>query len=752
MNLKPLFLRSTWHKWLSPAQGRGLYHHVNRILAKPISASIVLVLVLISGLFTYGAIAGEPKPKTIILLLQIDLILLLFLGIIVARQIILLWIRRRENSIGARLQTKIVLLFSFLVFVPTGLVATFSILFFDLGIQSWFSNQVKTSIEESQEVARAYVNEHRQNIRADALAMANDINRMAPKIRRNPALLTSLIQQLASDRSLPEAIIFNEQGVIGRSNLSFALEFDKVAVDDLRRARMGEIVVIADRYEDRVRALMRLEGFVDNIYLYVGRIVDPAVLNHLKRTESAAKKYFELEGHSSAIQITFSLIFIVVSLLLLLGAVWLGLTFANKLLAPVVDLIGAADELRQGHYGVRVEETQRNDELDTLSRAFNRMAKDLEQNRTDLLRINTQLDQRRRFSEAVLAGVSAGVIGLDKSGRIELPNRRALTVLHKDSADILGKKLDQVLPELKQIFSACLQDPTRLYEAEINVDLEGQQRTLLVRLVTEIDQTKSSPQVQGYVVTFDDITDLVIAQNKAAWTDVARRVAHEIKNPLTPIQLSAEQLKRKFQRYVPKDQTSFATYIDTIVRQVGDIGRLVDEFSTFARMPVPVLEDCNIVPLLKEQVNLAQSAYPQVQFDLEIPDQPAHILCDRQLINQALTNLTLNAVQAIDQRLQQSADQQPGKIRFSLHKTAKTIALSVSDNGIGLPKEVPLQDLTNPYVTTKDQGTGLGLAIVRRIMEDHGGNLRLEAREEGDGCIAQLVFPLKDMISVAAKS
>jgi two-component system nitrogen regulation sensor histidine kinase NtrY len=701
-------------------------------------AFVLAISAIVSGLITYIALTGSsplgPDPKTVFLLLNIDLVLLLALGAIVARKIVAMWGERRRGIAGARLQTRMVVMFSLVAVTPAIIVTLFSTLFFNFGIQAWFSERVRTALSESLAVTQAYLDEHQQNIRADILAIADDLDREWPLLLNNPGLMNQFLATQAAVRGVPEAVLFDRFGrVMASSGFTFSLQLEDLPEWAMERARSGELAILTNDTGDRVRALTMIDPIAE-VFLYVGRFVDPMVLNHVERTESAVNAYQQLEGQYSGLQITFALIFGIVALLLLMTSVWAGLVFASRLSKPISGLITAAEKVREGDLSVRVSEGPEGDEFGTLGYAFNRMTERLLSQQRDLMAANEQLDDRRRFTEAVLSGVSAGVIGLDESGRIDLPNRSACELLSTDVASLLHKPISAAVPEMSQLFAAAQKTPTRLVQAQIQIERGERRRTLLVRIGAE----REGGHVRGYVATFDDISELLAAQRKAAWADIARRIAHEIRNPLTPIQLSAERLKRKYREEILSDPDVFETCTDTIIRQVGDIGRMVDEFSSFAKMPAPVMRDENLSELVRQQVFLQRNAHPGVHFDYETPKEPVILHCDGRQVSQALTNLLQNAAEALSEGGTKK-DQEP-KIDVRLESGPTSVSVVVEDNGRGLPRELKDQ-LTEPYVTTREKGTGLGLAIVKKIMEDHGGDLVLENRRRG-GARVRITFDI----------
>ena len=715
-------------------------------------AIALLVAAVTAGIATFAAMTGRLPAAVdtwvILLLLNLDLVLLLGLGALIARRLVVLRIATKRGLAGARLHARLSALFSLVAVMPTIIVASFAVIFFDFGLQGWFSQRVSTAVKESLAVAQAYLEEHRRTISADALAMAQDLNRQGSLAVYNPQRFNQFVATQLALRSLTEAVVFDRAGrVIARAGYSLLLDFDPQIPDwAMKRAREGEVVILTVPSDDRVRALLRLDSFNDT-YLFVGRLVDPRVLAHMDRTRGAVQLYEELEGKRSGLQITFALLFVVVALLLLLTAIWVGLAFANYLTKPIGNLISAAERVRTGDLTARVDADEGHDEIGPLSRAFNRMTGELEYQQEELLEANRKLDDRRRFIEAVLSGVTAGVIGLDRDGRIELTNRFAVDLLSSSSDDLLGQRLVSILPELGELLRSAPRRFGRVSEAQMSLTRpDGTTRSLVVRVAAEIE----AGGVSGFVVTLDDITDLLSAQRKAAWADIARRIAHEIKNPLTPIQLSAERIRRKYADEIQSDPDTFRICTDTIVRHVGDIGRMVDEFSSFARMPAPEFKDANLTEVVEQAVFLQRNAHPEITFEQAMPDHPVVARCDPRQITQALTNLLQNAVDAIEGReVEAGAALTPGRVAIRLIDDPETRAIEVTDNGRGLPA-AERHRLTEPYVTTRERGTGLGLAIVRKIMEDHHGDLRLEDHP-GGGARVTLTLPLSDDLAAPSK-
>jgi two-component system nitrogen regulation sensor histidine kinase NtrY len=708
---------------------------------------LILALIIASvacGIATYAAMTRSPffgnDPTTVLILSLLDLGFLALLGAVVAQRILSIWSRRQRNQVGSRLHVRMVSVFALLAVAPALLVAMFAAVFFYFGVEAWFSQHVRTSLNESLEVAQAYLEEHKQVLRADALAMANDLNRDAVELSQNRVRFAQAVSTQAYIRKLTEVIVFDGSGrILARSGLSFALSLEPITPDMIEHARKGDVALLVNESDDRVRALVRLDNFVDT-YLFVGRPVEPVVLSHMATTQQAVKEYKQLEGKRFGLQLTISLIFVAVALLLLLTAVWFGLNFATRLVRPISDLIGATNRVRDGDLSARVPvaRVEGDDELDHLGRAFNRMTSQLEAQRSDLVEANYQLDFRRRFTEAVLSGVSAGVIGLDPAGRITVMNDPASAFFAVEITEIVyGHPLAEIAPEIQAVVAA-IPAGIRLTEEQVEIRRVGQPtRTLQVRVSSEL----KGAEVHGYVVTFDDVSELVSAQRKAAWADVARRIAHEIKNPLTPIQLSAERLRRKYAKEIQTDPEAFLTCTDTIVRHVEDIGRMVDEFSAFARMPVPTMKEHDLIEICRQMVFLQGTGRADIRYVQELPPETFLAECDGRQIAQALTNLLKNAVEAIDARTLPigGGSLLQGEVIVRLSVTDEQVHLDVEDNGKGLPIE-ERHSLTEPYVTTRNKGTGLGLAIVKKIMEDHHGELALADRPKG-GAMVSLIWP-----------
>jgi two-component system, NtrC family, nitrogen regulation sensor histidine kinase NtrY len=696
-------------------------------------AFLLAATAIVSGTATFSIMTGSTtfgsEPKTIISLLYFDAVIILMLGVLVARRLAKLWIERRRGHAGSGLHARLVMLFSLVSVIPTILVTVFAGFFLFHGLQNWFGDKVKTAVNASQVVAKSYLAEHRENIISDALAIANDLNRNASRASLNQDNMTQFLTAMSQLRGLSEVAVVDGSGrFMARSAMSVSIGFVKIQPQSIEDANKKGFVRLETDEIDRVRVLVKLNRFIDT-YLLVGRSIDPKVTEYIERTKGAVSEYQNIEKSLDEFQVYLVAVFIFAALLLLMVSVWFGLTIATQLASPIIKLISASERVSKGDLSVRVDSMSSSDELGTLIRTFNRMTSQLEQQREGLMSANQQLDERRRFTQAVLSGVSAGVIGLDAEGRINLPNRSASELLSVDLTQHELEKLEIIVPEMAELITNAMNRPDRLQQAEIKLIRNGAPTTLLVRIAGE----KTKEDVIEYVVTFDDVTELLSAQRKAAWADVARRIAHEIKNPLTPIQLSAERLKRKYLKEITSDPETFKICTETIVRQVEDIGRMVDEFSSFARMPQPKFKPENLSDICRHAVFLEKNRVSDISYDTELLNEDIYIRCDSHQLGQVLTNILKNAAESIlEHKNETGQNSEPGTIKLCLAtETAAeghNITITIEDNGRGLPTE-GRDRLTEPYVTTRKKGTGLGLAIVKKIMEDHDGDLILEDRD-----------------------
>jgi two-component system nitrogen regulation sensor histidine kinase NtrY len=746
-----------------PSYSSKLTAWLRHISERSISTKVSLLLALaavVSGLATYAAFNESPpfgdSPNTVIWLLNLDLLILLALFALVARRIAKIWTSKRQGLAGSSLQAQLVMIFAVMAGIPALVMTLFSAFFFHYGVQTWFSDRVSTAVLNAQAVAEAYVEENQKSIRGDLLLLMQDITKNAEYIVDDKGAFVAFLQDQSFNRNFSEIVVFDgTRRVIGSAGFTFSLAFENLIADlpeqVLNQAREGELVIMTSGTDDRVRALLQLNNIQDT-FIFVGRMVDPTVIDHLEQTRTASAQYEFLQGQYSGLQITVTLIFIVVALFLLLAAVSAGIGLARKMVAPIGTLVSTADRVRAGDLTARVPTIEKFEEFEFLAQSFNRMTSQLQDQRDELVLANRQMDERRRFTEAVLAGVSSGILGVSNEGVIRIANISAHDLLEEEEGSLQGQKITDILPECADLLNDAHNRPNKIVQMEIPfTKSNGSTRTFLARGAVE----RIGDQDKGAVITFDDITELQSAQRKAAWADVARRIAHEIKNPLTPIQLSAERLKRKYLKEIKTDPDIFSQCTDTIVKHVDDIGRMVSEFSSFARMPEPVLKDENIVRQILETLTLQKQAHPKIAFSyagLEEENNKVIVSCDVRQLRQALTNLTVNAIDSIDAKTKDDPT-----LKGRLHYTFAILddeqcILSLSDNGKGFPEGEKVEKLTEPYVTHKEKGTGLGLAIVQKIMEDHHGKLILgvptwlqnvKGFEDLGGAVVSLLLPLK---------
>jgi two-component system, NtrC family, nitrogen regulation sensor histidine kinase NtrY len=691
---------------------------------------IIMVLSLCSGLVTYLVLTGLtpiiPTQRVVVVLLLINLLLVLAMLGIIAWQVTGLWIARRRHEAGAQLHVRIVSLFSVIAVAPAILLAVFASVSLDRGLDHWFSSRTKSIIQNSIDVATAYLQEHGQVIRADTVGMAKDIDEAVELVRAQPQGFGNFLNAQAGIRALPAAYLIDHSGKILATAASVPeLPYRAPPNEAMELAKKGQVIVIAPGQTSMVGAIKSLDNF-DDTYLYVIRPVNARVLQQLRATRANVAEYQLLEQRRAGVQVAFGLMYVAIALTLLLSAIWIGMWFANRLVAPIGQLMGAAEEISQGNLGVEVSVNPADGDLAVLGSTFNTMTTELKTQRDELVGANATLDERNRFMEAVLSGVTAGVVGVDADGTVNLVNRSAQELLGLKEEKLIGKKLADVVPEFGQHLKRAQKQGKRLATDQVTLRRAGSERNFAVRVTSEGDG-------QGYVVTFDDITELVIAQRSTAWADVARRIAHEIKNPLTPIQLSAERIRRKYGDSITKDREIFEQCTDTIIRQVSDIGRMVDEFSAFARMPKPVMEMHDVREIVREAVFLFQVSRPDIEFELDLPKEKVMTMSDQRLLTQAVTNLVKNASEGIDTAVEAAPERAgTGQITAKVRTKGDRVHITIIDNGCGLPKE-NRDRLVEPYMTTRVKGTGLGLAIVQRITEQHGGKLQLADAPKRDG-------------------
>jgi len=705
-----------------------------RSLVARLLAPTVVVLALASALAAFLILMGltriVPTEEVVRRVLAGCGVAGLILLAVIGHEVWGIYRARTRGRAAASLLIRIVGLFTVIAVVPTLVVAVVASLTLDRSLDRYFSSRTQNIVATAGSVAQTYVREHALSIRGDVLAMANDLSRLKPVFDTDIERFRQIFTAQAALRNVPGAqIIRRDRTPVERGNLRTDREYLVPANIAINDATAEQPIIYLPPEADFVGAVVPLANFQD-LFLYVARPIDPRVIGYLQVTHDTLMDYRALEERRFNVQLAFALMYALIALIVLLSAVWLAITFAKWLVAPIRRLMWAADRVAAGNLDVQVPVYKAEGDLATLGATFNNMTSELKTQRNDLVNASEQIDSRRRFTEAVLAGVGAGVIGLDADERVTILNRSAERLLGLSEAEALGHKLVEVVPETAALMSEAEGAGQRIVQGNITLQREGRERVFAMRVTTEQSQEAD----HGWVVTLDDITALITAQRTSAWADVARRIAHEIKNPLTPIQLSAERLKRKYGRHITQDREVFDQCTDTIIRQVGDIGRMVDEFSSFARMPKPVVDAQDLAETIRQAVFLMRVGHPAVTFETELPSSlPARY--DRRLVSQALTNILKNAAEAIDGVPE--AERGTPRIKVKAAREGEDLVIDVIDNGMGLPQE-KRNRLLEPYVTTREKGTGLGLAIVGKIMEEHGGGIELNDSPEGRGAWIRL--------------
>ena len=678
-------------------------------------------LLVIATFLALGPFAMGASSPLLRLILLGDLVYILFVASLVISRLASLVSARRQHSAGSRLHLRLSGVFGIVALVPTVLVAVFAVLTVNIGLEGWFSDRVRSVVGTSLSAAEAYERQSRQDLIQDAEALAAYLNvaKQSTFFLQDDQVRPLLTQgQAAVQRGLKEAFLVDGSGKLRtRGERSYLFDFEDIPPEVLAASRSGT-QVIPDWENNEFRAVVHLDAFADR-YLYVSRVVDGQLLSLLDDTQETVRLYNQLESERGKVLFNFGLIYLGFALILILAAVWLGLWFAERLSRPVGRLAGAAQRVGAGDLDVQVTEEEGDDEIALMGRLFNQMTRQLKVQRDALVESHRQTERRRRLFDSVLSNVTAGVIGLDPEGRIDFVNRAAERLLDLSLQTHDGLLSDRV-PEFSALFQRLMETSANAVQEELRLTRRGKLESLLVRMSVRRNDTG---RLEGYVVAFDDVTELVSAQRMAAWGDVARRIAHEIKNPLTPIALSAERIKRKFRTQV-QEPADLEQYTDVIVRQTNDLRRIVDEFSKFARMPEPDRRETDLTRLVRDAVTLQESGQPGVRFTSVIPADPQIMDLDATMINQALTNLIKNAGEAIETLQEKGApDGHVPQIRVEMSAEEEAITIRIMDNGTGLPPD--RARLFEPYVTTREKGTGLGLPIVKKIIEEHGGTLSL---------------------------
>ncbi len=714
------------------------------------------VVSIVTAASTYAVLSGvagiTPSGQMVVALIVANVTLAVILTGVIAWRLYNLSRTRGSGDAGAQLHVRMVTLFAGIAIVPTVLVALFAGVVMTMGINAWFSERVKLAITNAGDLAQGYAADQKYTISKDvqdiAFIMARDD--VYTNLRYQPAEFRSQILNLMSARNIAIIALYDSRGsyVAGFQNTYMVGLDSPPTPDEFNRLELGSTVISSSAGGNRIQAMTQIGGanasfMLPYRYLLAVRYVDGKLLQGQQQAVDALREFERFEANRTGVQFALGAVYAVVGLLTLLAAVSLGLNAANRIVTPIGHLIGAAERVSSGDLSARVASRGLTGEMATLSGAFNRMTSELQSQQDELVEANRIAEDRRLFTEAVLSGVSAGVVGLDLLGRIDASNPTAAAFIGVQAPLLNGQQINDVAPELSALLAEARVNEAGRASGQLDIMRDGRTRNLSVRVTSELSEGKRT----GFVVTFDDISDLVAAERSAAWGDIARRIAHEIKNPLTPIQLSAERLRRKYKREIVTDPDIFEQCTQTIIRQVGDIGRMVDEFSSFARMPQPSMNVEDAGELVRQAVFLQSVGNPDIAYEISTPDIMTEAVCDGRLISQALINVLKNASESVGARFghDQVEGNQPkqtgGRISAVLSVVNDQALITVTDNGVGLPSR-DRERLTEPYVTTRGRGTGLGLAIVKKIMEDHGGSLQITDADETGGAKVTLSFPL----------
>ncbi len=713
---------------------------------------VLVALAILSAGATFFTLTGmttvAPTPDVVFMAMVINGALVGALVLVVLWEVVSLIVASRRGRAAARLHIRIVGVFSLVAAAPAVILALAASFSLDRGLDNWFSTRTRAIVDNSLSIAQAYAEQQALLLSADLLAARAAIQSAPEMEDGEPTQLAALLARVSTERNLPGLfIVGSDAALIAQSSPTGSDSFPPPVEEAVNKARQNpnNVALIAPAGNNHIiGGVTAMSGFA-NAFLYAARPLDPRVNRYLAMTNDSVAEYRALEATRLGMQVAFGILFIGITIVVILSAIWLGIGFANGLVNPIRRLIDAAKEVSHGNLNVSVQPRSSDGDVGALGTTFNTMTAQLRGQREQLVAASELNDSRRRFTEAVLSGVSAGVIGIDADGRVTIVNRTAAQMLG-NSGEIIDANILDLVPELEKVVTASYRDARPEHRDQITLVRGGRERTLNIRVTTE----RTNAGASGYVITLDDITDLVSAQRSSAWADIARRIAHEIKNPLTPIQLSAERLKRKFGKVITEDREVFDQCTDTIVRQVGDIGRMVDEFSSFARMPKPTFVAGNLSDSVREAIFLISVSQPDIQFDRDLPREPLNVSFDSRLMGQALANVIKNATEAI--HALPSDIEERGRIQVRGREEGASIVVDVIDNGIGLPRE-NRHRLLEPYVTTREKGTGLGLAIVTKIIEEHGGRVELldapAVAEGGRGAMIRITLPRLDTTSQA---
>lgn len=695
----------------------------------------------------------EPTSRVLVASAVVNSLFIVGLMVLIAREVLRLFKARHRGRAAARLHVRIVTLFSVIAITPAILVAIFASITLNVGLDRWFSIRTQSIVSSSMNVAQAYMLENASYLQGQTISMANDLERNRALFYLDRTGFVELMTRQARGRGMLGAFLVREDGsAITQADIDTEKPLPAIPRDALVSAAGGQPTLIPPGITNLVGAIIKLDS-LSGTFLYTIRAVDPKVMQAMRLMEENTAEYQAMEDGRTTLQIAFAILYLGFALIVLLAAIWTAIAVADRIVRPIRLLIGAADSIASGNLNVLVPVRAADGDVGSLSRTFNKMVSQIRSQRDEILEAKDEVDDRRRFIEAVLSGVTAAVIGVEDDGIITIVNPSAEYFLALPSEQLMGQKLALVAPEVDRVLAEAAVRHRGEYREQINMIRSGKERTLNVQVTRE--ETRGS--VDSYVITLDDITDLVVAQRSTAWADVARRIAHEIKNPLTPIQLSAERLKRRYGKQIAEDDKAiFNQCTDTIVRQVEDIGRMVDEFSAFARMPKPTKQRSDLREILTDAVFLREIGSAEVEFQREFGDEPLEGSFDARMLAQAVGNIVKNAVESIEAVPQEELEGK-GKvlIRSSFDREQDRFIVDVIDNGRGLPNE-NRHRILEPYMTMREKGTGLGLAIVKKIIEEHGGQLELHDApadfDRGRGAMIRIILPRADGPAIETES
>jgi len=703
---------------------------------------VAVILALLTAAASFAILVGATPLNPINATPSLIALNVIFIAVLIAfvvREVHRIVTARRAGKAASRLHVRIVTMFALVAAIPAIMIAVVAAITLNVGLDRWFEIRTKTIVNSSLSIADAYVQENARNLRDTTLSMAYVLDEGRQVYNLDRTGFRDILTRQAAGRALSHAALLRGDG-------SSVMTADTIAdfplpsppTGALQQAADGQPLMIEPGNRSIIGAVIKLREF-DDTYLYTIRDVDAQVIKARQIVRSNADEYGGLEANRGLSQLALALPYLSLTLIIVLSAIWTGIAVADRLVRPIRQLIGAADEVATGNLDVYVPVRQTDGDVASLGDTFNNMILELKSQRNEILAAKDLIDERRRFSEAVLAGVTAGVIGVDADGTITIVNRSAETMLAISEKMTVGKNLSVVLPHIGRVFEIGRNAERMVYREQVTFFRARLERTFNVQVTVEAGNDETGGK--SYVVTVDDITDLVQAQRSTAWADVARRIAHEIKNPLTPIQLSAERIRRRYGKVITEDREVFDQCTDTIIRQVADIGRMVDEFSAFARMPKPDMQKLDLREPLREASFLVEVSRAEIAFERDFGGEALPGTFDTRLMTQAFGNIIKNAAEAIEGAERMEGH---GVIRIRARRDGAMIRVDVMDNGKGLPRE-NRQRLLEPYMTTREKGTGLGLAIVKKIVEDHGGTLELHDAPDdffdGRGAMISIFVP-----------